>query len=458
MDTTTKGTSNIQRDLERFNRKVKGLTEERLDRYFSDENIDIPTPRGDVLHVPIRRLDLPHFRFDFEGQGYPKESGIQRSGSQGIDADTPWIYGVSEDLGSAIEELFGRYLDGTIDERELIRELSKLWREQDRFYDSFQDGDVDHQYRELGREDVAEYIAGKLNLPNLRETFSAGSINKPKPKHNTIRRTGPKGLRHFKKTYLEALKRQIASGIYNPETPVVVPVRSDERFRAEKVSPNFGNAVLIFLLDYSSSVNNTLEFLQTVAWWAECWIKRHYTNLARRYVAYDYFAHEKTPAEFYNISSAGQNNMGAGLTMASRILDEYPADQFNRYVMLLTDGDYAGLEITEQDIARYNRYAKSIGESKPLELAIGNPLTDLIFPEVDGLFVCEAGAYYDSNGSFSGKHEGGSSQRNFSELLGKLLAEDENLSRKVRHVSYTYDKVDGSPKSLILETLKTWFS
>ncbi|MBI2079365.1 DUF444 family protein, partial [Candidatus Micrarchaeota archaeon] len=308
------------------------------------------------------------------------------------------------------------------------------------------------------REDAAEYIKDKLHLPNLRDTFNAGSINRPKPKYTSIRRTGPKSLRHFKRTYLQALLRQVASGTYDTANPQVVPIKDDERFRADKTPPNLGKAVLIFLLDYSGSMSRTLEFLQLVAWWAECWIKKHYSSLERRYIAYDYFAHERTSVDFYNVASAGENNMGAGLTMAHRILAEYPEDRFNRYVMLLTDGDYAGLEITEEDITRYGRYVDRTGEQHPLNLSIGNPLTDLIIPGVDGLFVCEAGAYYGTGGSFSGVHAGGSSQRNFSELLERLLAQNKYLNRKVRYVSYDGNQIERGPRDLILDTLKHWFS
>ena len=38
-------------------------------------------------------------------------------------------------------------------------------------------------------------------------------------RYTGIRTTGPESLRHFKRTYKQALRRQIASGTYNPEQP-----------------------------------------------------------------------------------------------------------------------------------------------------------------------------------------------------------------------------------------------
>ncbi|MCB0088181.1 MAG: DUF444 family protein, partial [Caldilineaceae bacterium] len=60
----------------------------------------------------------------------------------------------------------------------------------------------------------------------------------------------PDSLRHFKRTYREALKRQVISGIYNPERPVIIPVREDMRYRSfqRKPAPE-ANAVIIYMMD-----------------------------------------------------------------------------------------------------------------------------------------------------------------------------------------------------------------
>ena len=53
-----------------------------------------------------------------------------------------------------------------------------------------------------------------------------------KVKYSNIRKVGPESLRHFKRTYREALKRQIATGAYDPKTPFIVPIREDRRYRS----------------------------------------------------------------------------------------------------------------------------------------------------------------------------------------------------------------------------------
>ena len=55
-----------------------------------------------------------------------------------------------------------------------------------------------------------------------------------KDKYVGIRRAGPESLRHFKRTFRQALRRQIMTGTYDPERPIIVPVREDRRYRSWK--------------------------------------------------------------------------------------------------------------------------------------------------------------------------------------------------------------------------------
>ena len=50
-------------------------------------------------------------------------------------------------------------------------------------------------------------------------------------------RPGPESLRHFKRTFKRALKRQIASGTYDPSDPIVIPIREDKQYRSWKEVP-----------------------------------------------------------------------------------------------------------------------------------------------------------------------------------------------------------------------------
>ena len=49
-----------------------------------------------------------------------------------------------------------------------------------------------------------------------------------------------------------ALKRMISSGTYDPNVPVVIPVRDDKRYRAwTEVTEPHTNAAIIYMMDVS---------------------------------------------------------------------------------------------------------------------------------------------------------------------------------------------------------------
>ena len=66
---------------------------------------------------------------------------------------------------------------------------------------------------------------------------------------------GPESLRHFKRTFREALKRQIAAGIYDPKRPMIIPIRDDKRYRSWKTESVFeANALIVYMMDVSGSM------------------------------------------------------------------------------------------------------------------------------------------------------------------------------------------------------------
>ena len=76
-------------------------------------------------------------------------------------------------------------------------------------------------------------LGEELELPNI-EPRGKRSVRTSAGRFTGISRSGPQSLRHFKRTFIEALKRQIASGTYDPDNPMIVPIREDLRFRSMK--------------------------------------------------------------------------------------------------------------------------------------------------------------------------------------------------------------------------------
>src|SRR5690606_32800784 len=78
-------------------------------------------------------------------------------------------------------------------------------------------------------EELADILGDELELPRIEPKGDA-TIHEEKAKYNSVRSTGPESLRHKKRTYLNALRRQISTGTYEPDEPRIVPIRHDKQY------------------------------------------------------------------------------------------------------------------------------------------------------------------------------------------------------------------------------------
>src|ERR1043166_6045923 len=82
---------------------------------------------------------------------------------------------------------------------------------------------------DVSLEELADILAEELQLPRIKPR-GEHRITTIKDKYTGVRPVGPASLRHFKRTYREALKRQLAMGQYDPDNPVIIPIKNDLRF------------------------------------------------------------------------------------------------------------------------------------------------------------------------------------------------------------------------------------
>jgi uncharacterized sporulation protein YeaH/YhbH (DUF444 family) len=86
-------------------------------------------------------------------------------------------------------------------------------------------------------DELARSWARSWSCPTSR-TRARASISNAHDRYSGIRRVGPRVLRHFKRTYREALKRMIASGTFDPDKPVVVPIPTTSATAPGRRSPS----------------------------------------------------------------------------------------------------------------------------------------------------------------------------------------------------------------------------
>jgi hypothetical protein len=167
-------------------------------------------------------------------------------------------------------------------------------------------------------------------------------IETKKVKFTGIHRVGPQSLRHFRRTFKEALKRSIASGIYNAADPIVIPIREDFRYRSWKDQPlPRANAVAIYMMDVSGSMGDEQkELVRMTSFWLDTWLTVNYKGIAVRYITHDAEAREVDRETFFHSRESGGTMISSAYKLCREILDkDYPTADWNVYLFHFSDGD-----------------------------------------------------------------------------------------------------------------------
>ena len=244
-------TLKIDRDQNRFRQIVRGKIRENLREYVNHGEL-IGRKGRDLVSIPLPQLDIPHFRYGQNGRG-----GVgQGDGKEGQpiargEGDGDGIGRAGNEPGSHVLEV-----DLTLDE-------------------------------------LATIMGDELELPRI-EPKGQANINQAKARYRSIRRVGPESLRHFKRTYVEALRRNVIEGKYDMARPRVVPIKEDRRYRSwEEVQEPVANAAIVYMMDVSGSMTEDQKaIVRTEAFWIDTWLKSQYKGLERRYIIHDAAAKE----------------------------------------------------------------------------------------------------------------------------------------------------------------------
>jgi uncharacterized sporulation protein YeaH/YhbH (DUF444 family) len=197
-------------------------------------------------------------------------------------------------------------------------------------------------------DELADILGEELSLPAI-EDKGKSKIVSTKDRYTGVRRVGPESLRHFKRTYKEALRRSIAAGIYNPAVPLVVPQAEDKRYRAWRVEQQpVANAVIIYMMDVSGSMGDEQkEIVRIESFWIDTWLRRQYDGIESRYIIHDAVAREVDRDTFFRTRESGGTMISSAYRAASEIIKrEYPADEWNIYPFHFSDGDNWSMDDT----------------------------------------------------------------------------------------------------------------
>jgi uncharacterized protein len=296
----------IDQDHSRFRNIVRGKIRQNLRRYISQGEM-LGRKGKDIVSIPIPQIDIPRFTFgEKQRGGVGQGEGDVGDPIGGQEGDQDGAGQAGKEAGEHVLEV-----DVTLDE-------------------------------------LADILGEELELPDI-ENKGKSKIISAKDRYTGIRRVGPESLRHFKRTYKEALRRAIASGLYDPAMPLVVPQREDRRYRSwkEDVEP-VANAVIIYMMDVSGSMGDEQkEVVRIESFWIDAWLRRQYKGLESRYIIHDAVAREVDRDTFFRTRESGGTMISSAYRLASQLIDQhYPASEWNIYPFHFSDGDNWSMDDT----------------------------------------------------------------------------------------------------------------
>ena len=290
---------NIEQDYGRYRQIVRGKIKQDLKKYISNEEL-IGKKGKDFISIPIPQIDIPTFRFGRRGaNGVGEGEGEPGTPIGRGDADV-------DESGEA----------GNIPGTHIV--------------------EVDFTIEEL-----MQILAEELELPRIQPR-GAAKIKTQRDRYSQISKVGPESLRHFKRTYKEALKRQITSGSYDPLNPYIVPIHEDKRYLSWKTKQRpESNALIIYMMDVSGSMGDEQkEIVRIESFWIDTWIQANYKGVATRYIIHDAVATEVDSDTFFHTRESGGTVVSSAYELCFKIIEEeYPPEIWNIYTFHFSDGD-----------------------------------------------------------------------------------------------------------------------
>ena len=283
----------------RFRDIVRGKIKQNLRKYISNGEW-LGRKGKDVVSIPVPQIEMPRFHFGDQGQG-----GVGQGSGKVGDSLGPAEPG-EEGKGKAGSEAGNHVLEV-----------------------------------ELSIQELAEILGEELALPRILPKGKERLITQ-KDRYIGIRRVGPESLRHFKRTFRQALRRQIMMGNNDPLRPVVVPTREDKRYRSWRTTPMpQSNAVMIFIMDVSGSMGDEQkEIVRIASFWIDTWLRSQYEGLESRFIIHDAAARAVDRDTFYRTRESGGTMISSAYKLCAKMIDdEFPPSEWNIYPFQFSDGD-----------------------------------------------------------------------------------------------------------------------
>src|SRR6266536_3380732 len=311
-------------DQARHNEKVKEAIKGNLAGIVGEEAII--TADGDkIVKVPIRSLELPHFRFD---DGRRKHAGQGQGGTR-----------VGDVLG---QQPGGQSGPG-------------------RGKQAGQEPGVDYYEAEITVDELAAMVFADLGLPFLKPK-GRQEIESETVRFNEIRQRGIMSNLDKKRTIAENLRRNARSGL-----AAFVGLKTDDlRFKTWERDVKYEtNAVVIAMRDVSGSMGEFEKYItRSFYFWMVRFLRTRYKQVQIVFITHHTEAKEVDEDTFFNLGESGGTKVSSAYQLALDVANErYPSSEWNTYPFHFSDGDNWGevdnqrcLDLVKALLARSNAF------------------------------------------------------------------------------------------------------
>ncbi|GMU22315.1 MAG: hypothetical protein AMXMBFR13_24010 [Phycisphaerae bacterium] len=333
----------IHKDHQRFRQIVKGKIRDDLRRFLTRGEL-IGKEGKHLVSIPVRGIDTPNFRY-----GENDDAGVGAGQAKGGDP-----LGQADD-GQGIGP-------GGTDPGQHILEV------------------------DITLDELADILGEELQLPRI-EPKGKHAITSEKDRYSGARQTGPESLRHFKRTFRRALRRQLMNGTYDPDAPRIIFERRDKIYRSWRtVKKPQSNAVIVYMMDVSGSMgDDQKEVVRLEAFWIDAWLRRNYEGIESRYIVHDVRATEVDRHVFFHLREDGGTKISSAFKCARDLLEaHYSPEEWNIYLFHFSDGDNSS-ESDNRDCCRL--------------------LREQLLPKVNMFGYCQVASAYGSGNFINVLHE-----------------------------------------------------
>ena len=201
---------------------------------------------------------------------------------------------------------------------------------------------------EITLEELLDYIIEDLHLPNLDRKKYSEIITESSRKRKGYQKHGINPRLAKKKTVICKLARKQGKkrGLREIDSSEEIgrfPFKEDDLryYRVKEKPKRESNALMIFIMDVSGSMDNTKKYLaRSFFFVVSKFLKRKYNNIAFEFISHTTIAKNVDEYEFFHKAESGGAYISSGLNMALELIEKkYSRDMWNIYPLYASDGD-----------------------------------------------------------------------------------------------------------------------